>query len=373
MAKNTVPIIIGAVVFGFLAIGLTLFSVFNNAAPPVDQPTGVAAQPVAATSHYVALRPIYPRTVITSDMLRESQDGENTVGGITNLGDIVGKMANRTIQTGQSITPAALTVPVARVIPANIPIPIGLRAVAVWVDPSQTAAGLVDVGDRVDVVATHELTLEKTGNQVVVGATAFTAGRTIAQDVEVLAVDRSITEIRTAPAPATVGPDGQPATAPAPGQPGAAPAPTPAPPPPPPGQEQRTRVILAAAPEIAQRLVAANTKGELHITIRNPNSRERFPQPESREYPSRIAAGPPTPRASTPAATGNRNTGGGNNAGGERIYSPQPPVDLTIPNPTTLAPGTIIRDDFPRPPQPLPEKEVTVIRGTEKTRVIVPR
>jgi len=372
MAKNTVPIIIGAVVFGLLAIGLTLFSVMRGAAPAPTPQVG-AAPPVVITKHYVAMRPIYPRTLITSDMLEEVDSDANTTNpnAVTNRDDILGKLANRTIRSGETVTASALTSPIARVIPANIPVPLGLRAVAIWVDPTQTAAGLVDAGDRVDVIVTHDLTLEKAGTQVVVGATAFTAGRTIAQDIEVLAVDKSIAEIRPIATPATAAGDqaGTPAAGAAP-----APAATPVPTPAQAGQAQRIRVIVAVAPEIAQRLVAANNKGNLHITIRNPNSRERFPQPESREYPSRIAAGPPAPKTGNAGQMNERQMQLEEAKVGADIIKSisnghdNPPIlpPAPIPSPN-LTPGGFY------PPQAAPEKDVTVIRGTEKTRVVVPR
>ncbi len=377
MAKNTVPIIIGAVIFGLLALGLTFYSALRGSAPP-PAPTTAAAPPV---KHFVASRPIYPRTIITRAMLVPSDTAVTAANPVTVEDDIIGKLANRTIRSGETITADALAAPIARIIPANIPVPVGLRAVAIWVDPAQTAAGLVDAGDRVDVIVTHEFNIDKSANQVVVGAAAITSGRTIAQDLEVLAVNRSI-EQAAAPAPPPAPAPGQPEAA---AQPGSTPVPAvnaPAPPPPP-GQEQRTRVILAAPPEVAQRLVAANSKGKLHITIRNPSSRERSPQPESSEYPSRVVAGPPAARvASTGTNNGGTNNGGGNsgnnggnnkgNNGGTRIYNP-PASDPPLGNTGSLPPVSIIRDGGPSIPAPAPEKEVTVIRGTEKTRVIVSR
>ena len=377
MAKNTVPIIIGAVVFGLLAIGLTLFTIMRGAAPTPPPGTAVTAQPAAvAAKRFVAVRPIYPRTVITSDMLEESDadSGAPNPNAITNRDDILGKLANRTIRAGETVTAGALTTPIARVIPANIPVPSGLRAVAIWVDPIQTAAGLVDAGDRVDVIVTHDLTLQKTGNQVVVGMSTLTSGRTIAQDIEVLAVDKSIAEGALAKPPATTGQAAAPAA-------GSTPAPTPAPTPAavnaPPGQAQRIRVILAVAPEIAQRLVAANSKGQLHLTIRNPNSRERFPQPESREYPSRIAAGPPAPRAGAGQMSERQVRLEEAKVGADIFRSMSgrdnqpsiPPANLSLPrfNSGNQPPGPAV---FPQAPM---EKDVTVIRGPEKTRVVVPR
>ncbi len=345
MAKNTLPIIIGAVLFGLLALGLTINALVRPGSAPAPTPVvETAAQPTPAQKVYVARRPIYPRTVITRDMIEENESATNTPNAITNPYDVVGRIANNTIQPGQVLTTDSITSTLGRVIPANIPIPAGLRGVAIWVDPDQTAAGLVDIGDRIDVIVAQELKLEKTGNQVVIGTPEFTSGRTLAQDLEVLAVDRSIQAARPASAP--------PATAS--GDPAAAPAPQPTPAPAQPGQTNRTRLILAASPEIAQRLVAANNKGELHITIRNPGSRDRFPIAESREYPSRLATGPaarPAPRAGRVSAEPVFPTGPMMPAPALPPYDPTPPATPFVPS----------------------GKDVTVIRGTDKTQVTVPR
>jgi Flp pilus assembly protein CpaB len=360
MARNTVPIIIGAVLFGVLALGLTFYTLLSGSAPapPPEAGNAATAQNAPTGTVYRARRAIYPRTIITQDMLEAVEgDAAKVPGAITDPDAILGRLANRTIQQGQILTAQTVTTDVGRVIPANIAIPAGLRGVAVWVDPDQTAAGLVDAGDRVDVIATHELQLEKAGNQLILGAAQFTSGRTIAQDLQVLAVDRSIQEYRP-PAPPTEGTSDANA---APGQPGPQPEgqqPTKAP-----GVESRTRVILAAAPEIAQRLVAANAQGKLHITIRNPISRDRLPLPETREYPSRLAVGPPQ-KAPAPAANTTRR---------DRGSSEPPMMGPMFPPPAPVPPAPIIPGDKSGTPPPAPDKDVTVIRGTEKTRVIVPR
>lgn len=373
MAKNTVPIIIGAVLFGVLALGLTFYTLLSGSAPapaPEAQTGNVAAAPIGPTStYYKARRMIYPRTIITRDMLEESEgDASKVPGAITNSDDIIGRLANETIQQNQVLTTQSVTTDIGRVIPANIAIPAGLRGVAVWVDPDQTAAGLVDAGDHVDVIATHELQLEKGGNQVIIGAAQFTAGRTIAQDLLVLAVDKSIQEYRPPAPPAENGtPSTDPNAPPAPGQPGPQPAgqqPTRAP-----GAENRTRILLAATPQVAQRLVAANTQGKLNLTIRNPGSRDQMPLPEAREYPSRIAAGP---AQKAPAAPDDSNDG--DRPSRNRGSSEPPMMNPVFPTPAPT-PVPPFRPDSggQATPAPAPDKDVTVIRGTEKTRVIVPR
>jgi len=362
MAKNTLPIIIGAVLFGLLALGLTINALLGGGSAPAPTPVAqTQTEPTPAQKVYVARRPIYPRTVITRDMIEENESATNTPNAITNPYDVVGRIANNTIQPGQVLTTDSITSSLGRVIPANIPIPAGLRGVAIWVDPDQTAAGLVDIGDRIDVIVAQELKLEKTGNQIVIGTPDYTSGRTLAQDLEVLAVDRSIQASRPSMPPpgGAANPNGNVAT----------PEPTPAPAQP--GQQNRTRLILAASPEIAQRLVAANVKGQLHITIRNPGSRDRFPLAESREYPSRLAAGPATQQAKQLSEAESRREDA--KLGLEVIKAisgkddgpAMPPVGTALPpfDPNASGGGMII------PPAP----EVTVIRGTEKTRVAVPR
>jgi Flp pilus assembly protein CpaB len=235
---------------------------------------------------------------------------------------------------------------------------MGMRAVGIWVDPDETAAGLVDVGDHVDVVATHKLTWDKGPNQFVIGAQGFTAGRTIAQDLVVLAVDRSI----EAPTPTPT------AAAPAPGAPNGAPAAGGAPPPPPPAPTAvpapgsaaaKTRVLVAAKPDVAAHLIAANDQGVLNITIRNPlDANENKPVPEAHEYPSRVVTIKPVAakpqKAESPWS----------------IFAPprmpaMPKTGSRLPSPVTVTvPGT---------PAPVPTRDVTVIRGTEKTRVLLPR
>ena len=374
MARNNTPIIIGAVLFGILALGLTLFVLSSSNSGPGQQTATSQATPAPPRTQWVAQRTIYPRTIITRDMMVESDNSNVVAGAIADPSDAVGLIASRIIRPGQPLTADSVTTPVARVIPANIPIPVGLRGVAVWVNPDETAAGLVEVGDRVDVIASHELTATKENDRAVIGATEFSTGRTIAQDVEVLAVDPSILQY-VPTKPATQAADGttQPAAQATP-IPGATPAgQTPPPSAQQPNQRRFMRVILAATPVVAQRLVAANRGGQLHITIRNPNSRDRLATGEAREYPSRTVFLNTQARARREKLQDETR---------QRYYALQDKsiefekerqlkllenqrVPPAIPNPSGIG-STAGR-------QPSYNKEVTVIRGTEKTRVIVPR
>lgn len=393
MQKNRMAIT-AAIIFGVLAVGLTLMWMLgggrNVQQDPQANVTPVAVPEKPKVKSWVAARPIPPRTEITRAMLREVDlETDDPKAGVP-LNDIVGKLANTRIEPGQSVTPAMLTSSLTRVVPANFEVPAGLRAVAIFVDAEQTAGGLVDKGDRVDVIATHNLSAKERSSDyyddVVEGAPDFTTGRTIAQDCLVLAVDRSLKE---APKPVEA-----PAAAP-----GAAP-----PPPPPPSaapnnapQPTKTRVVLAVAPVVASRLVAAGAKGTLHITIRNPNSREMVPVPSVNEYPSRFVRVPKV-KAIQEAR---RQEQQDREAAADRARQRQieamntirenspPPVQPDIPPPSVAqiqpipimpAPsggnngggnngGNNGGSSLPAPPS---GTEVTVIRGTEKAKVRVP-
>jgi Flp pilus assembly protein CpaB len=354
MQRKNTPVLLITILLGVLALGATAFLLLGGprgtTAPP---PVAVVPTPTPA-AQWVAIRDIPPRTVVNSSMLtRQEKPGVAPEGAITSIDDISGKLTSAPILRGETLVRTSFTSALRRKVPANIPIPVGLRGVAIWVDPDQTAAGLVDVGDRVDVVATHKLSIDKAPQQFIIGSTQFTAGRTIAQNLLVLGVDESIKAPDVTPTPAAGA---------APGAPGSVPPP-PTPVPAPSQGAKRIRVVLAAPAETASRLIAANDQGTLNITIRNPSDGDAGLVPETKEYPSRtfFAA----------AKSSGSGTGNGNSTPSMPAPSREPMPMPTIPAPTeTTLPAPI--------PQGTPDpnagsKEITVIRGTEKTRVLVPQ
>lgn len=356
MQRNNTPILIGTILFGLLALGATVMLLFRAPGPPSGEPTPGAPVPTPTPiSQIKALIDIPPRTAITEAMIERGpvDSTKVPVGAITSISDVRDMITNEPIRRGEVIAMSSFTPRLKRVVDANIEIPLGFRAVAIYVEPDSTAAGLVDAGDKVDVIANHRLTWDKGPNQFIVGSAAYTTGRSIAQNLLVLAVDKSINRPKPTPvpAPAAVGPDGQP-VAPAP----AAPAPAEPPPPPPGTPPAKIRVLLAAPPALASRLVAANDQGMLHVVIRNPLDDDAAPSAPAQEFPSRlITIKPEEPKAAKAPQVPNF---------GE-LFKPtkvpqQPPMPLPGPQ-------------LPAPAPTAAEKDVTVIRGTEKTRVIVPQ
>ena len=402
------PILIIAAVLGVLAIGGTaLMLMGRNASVPVAAvgdgapatEAAVAPTPVPEM-RYIANRDIPPRTTLTSDMLRRTAiSGPMPPGAITSLDDVRGKITSKMIRSGDTVTDDSFIEPLDRAIPARFSVPSGFRAVAIYVNPQQTAAGLVDVGDRVDVLVTQKLSIEKGPNQFIVGAKDYTAGRTIGTNLLVLAVEESLASPISAPTPVPAPANGAaPAGAPADGT---APLPADAAPPPPPpappevregnGPPQPTgniRVILAAPLETASRLVAANDSvgGVLHVVVRNPLDGDNERAPEVKEYPSRtITLAPPASNA--PASLGNGGSGGSRTPAfpvpdlpdvtvSQTNPAPAPPMPVTVnaPQPRGGMNMTIpSAPDAPSTPAEPPMRDVMVVRGTEKTRVLVPK
>ncbi len=409
------PILLIAIVLGLIALGGTALllsrgpSAVKTNAPAPELQTVAAAEPTPVPEmRYIANRDIPPRTMITSDMMRRSAiSGPKMPGAITSLDEVRRLITKKTIRAGDTVTRDSFIDPLDRVIPANFTIPSGFRAVAIYVDPKQTAAGVVDVGDRVDVISVNKWSYEAGDDQRVVGAKEFSTGRTVGTNLLVLAVDESLAAPVAVPTP-TPEPGG------VAGAPDAGVA-LPADAAPPPGgsvpsetqpgnnvgpnansaeskPEGNIRVILAAPLETASRLVAANNTGTLHVLVRNPLDGDAERGPEVQEYPTRLVnvkksdADATTPNALVNLGGG---SGGGNGGGGGSPAFPTPDLpDVTVsqnsappPMPMPIAPSIAAPAEIgdggggatasaPSGPE---TRDVMVVRGTEKTRVIVPK
>jgi Flp pilus assembly protein CpaB len=363
MQKNKMALI-GLVVFGVMALGLTVFMMMPRSTKPVTAAgEPMPAAPVMVTQ-FVAQQEIPPRTPITRSMVREEQTDKPVEGSFSSFGEMQGRLVNETIPAGEIITGASLMTPLARVTPANFPVPPGTRAVAIMVDPNSTVGGLVDAGDHVDVVVVHKLAY-KTAQ----GLSAETrSGRTIAQNLLVLATDKSIQRA-----------EAQPAAAPAGAAPASQGAPPPPPPPPPPpaanAPAPKLRVVIAAPPDEAERIAAAQESGSIHLTLRDPSSREEYQIPEANEYPVKFVPRPAGGEGGggAPARVAERPSRSRDYERVQPIFPrPSVPAPTLQPMPVPSMPAQTSPAQS-LPPQPAPSNsEITVIRGTEKSKVVVP-
>lgn len=110
----------------------------------------------------------------------------------------------------------------------------GARAVTVRVGPATSHAGLIDPGDRVDVILTAELVVGGTERNVL--------ARTIVEDVRVVAIDR---RVGTGAGPAASGASEEA------------------------GREEMTTATLEAQPAQARRLVLGEHEGTLSLAVRS--------------------------------------------------------------------------------------------------------
>jgi pilus assembly protein CpaB len=106
------------------------------------------------------------------------------VRGQTSEADFVGAVARRAFRGDEPLIAADLVKPNERGFLAEVLKP-GMRAVAIFVDPSQSASGLIVPGDRVDVILTQNFPDASDPARKLVG-------ETVLRDVRAIAVDQSL-------------------------------------------------------------------------------------------------------------------------------------------------------------------------------------
>lgn len=225
---------------GLLVTALTV-TAFVARRAPASLPT---ARQVIAIQHIPAM------TYISSEMVKEVDVTEVEDKFATQVGEVVGKYAQRDIPEGNAVEKAAVqdTTAIARTpAPTHFAVPPGLRAVDVMVDP--TSAVAVQVGDRVDVLAAYRMD----GHDVMC--------RTIAQNVEVLHFAGRYTFYYEPPADRKQ--QGQEAAPP----------------------EEKTILVLAVSPALSQEILAAQDRGALTVAVRRRGDHHYHRLAETWEHP----------------------------------------------------------------------------------------
>ena len=240
-------VVIMLVLFGVLPVVAAFFFALSYLKKqelepvPADVPP-VAAEPAPAvpetTEVLAAARALPVGTLLGEDDLFElSLDaGEvadhHVVAGAAGPGELYGHAVREALAEGTPLSRAAVVGPDQQGFLAAVLKP-GTRAVTVLVGPATSHAGLVDPGDRVDVILTAELEVDATERNVL--------ARTIAEDVRVVAIDR---RVGTGAAPAAGGASEEAK------------------------REEMTTVTLEARPEQARRLVLGDHEGTLSLAVR---------------------------------------------------------------------------------------------------------
>ena len=246
----------GLLLAGALAAiaGLLVFVAVNNSgsdATTVNNVTGGAE-----TSIVTANRDIAARTQITADMLQLTKVPANSVlpGALSGTELAVGRVARIPVYKGEQILQEKLASDKTDLGLSYI-VPDGQRAMAVKVVKVVGAGGLIRPGDRVDVVAVVDVKYTDINTNK-----DFTETRsfTVSQNVEVLAVEQKLENQIAAPvkagATATPGATNNEGTLVE--QPDA--------------QPDGTVVTLSLAPDATQKVLLAEAKGTIRLSVRAP-------------------------------------------------------------------------------------------------------
>ena len=233
MDVKKLMLLIGALVVAAVTAVMAK-NMFSGASAPVAQATPVVQQQTGPEV-LVATRALPVGTIIDAEALRYQRWPESLTQPAyyiksTKSGgpqDLIGTVVRNEIAAGQPITQGSLIKPGERGFLAAALGP-GMRAVTVPVSATSSVAGFIFPGDRVDIMLTQEVG----GGE----GPPLKASETIFRNVRVLATDQ-----RTS----AQGPDGKPEV------------------------RSFATVTLEATPKMAEKIVVAQTVGQLSLSLRS--------------------------------------------------------------------------------------------------------
>jgi pilus assembly protein CpaB len=243
--RRSIFLILGSLL---LATGAALIAnrwVLNRAAL-ADAARLQAVAVVAATSDIPFGAVIEPKQLKTIQILAS----DRAPGYLTELSEVVGKIARSDIYANEAITERRLSLPGNGSTLSTLVTPT-MRAVSIRVDDVVGVGGFILPGNRVDVVAAHSE-----------GRRAW--AETVLSDVKVLAVDQQATSDKNAPVVVRA-------------------------------------VTVEVSPEGVQLLAQAKQQGSLQLSLRNPADKTAYvPKPSSAEeevaeHAATAAAAPAVP------------------------------------------------------------------------------
>jgi pilus assembly protein CpaB len=232
----------------------------------------------------------------------------------SSLEQVVGKAALVSIEKGSAVRPTDIGQPTAKLGLAYA-IPSYMRAITVAVDDVSGLAGFLKPGDHVDVIAAFE------NNQ-------RSAAKTILQDVELLALGKSVGEEKATEK------SGRPTSF------------------------EKTTATLIVTPKEAERLVLADTQGKLRLVLRSPGDMVRVMS--AGVSGTNVTGLPEGNKASTPAPKPTNPAKRQITVGSKlpRMWRPVPQIPRKEFN-TSLAPAPLITTEI----KAEPAKEIQIIRG----------
>jgi pilus assembly protein CpaB len=253
-----IPLIVGLLLA--LGTGVLLLNYLTSLRP------SEAAVPMKRV--YLAAHDIPARALLNETYLAEATRPANDVDqdAITDRKQVAGKYSLITIPAGSVVTGSKIGEAGANALPARLP--YGMRAVSISIDRVKGVAGLIQPGDRVDVVAVPP----RVGSEV-------PRASAILRGALVLAMGNAVETTSATPSPDS--------------------------------QNNLTTVTLALTPQQVNLLASADLNTTLRLALRPPKEPIRAFAPEplrlgvpdrQAPLPSGPAPGPPPAYAAVPAA-----------------------------------------------------------------------
>jgi pilus assembly protein CpaB len=229
VSLRTVFVVLLAIAFGIAAAaGINLLRNQTPAVNPADTVTVVVAVKDIPRGYWITKELLatkeYPKALVPAGAIPSREEAVERTAYVPIAKDEVlldSKLASR--YSGRGLAPL---------------IPEGMRACAITTNLSSAVAGFILPGNRVDVL----LSMADSGNNAATGGASTT---TLLQNVEILAVD----QLMDTPADNKVNPN-------------------------------LRSVTLLVTPDQAAKLQLGQTKGQLHLTLRNPgDTKDAYPTP----------------------------------------------------------------------------------------------
>ena len=320
-------VLIAAVLLGLATVTLVYMYFFR---PGSGSGTRV---PVVVAADFIPADTIISANLIKVELLPQS---DVEVGTFSNVSQVSDRVSTTPFQVGEQIVAERLTDRGTAFGLAGI-IPPGRRAMTISVDSADAVSGLLQPGNRVDVVASYT-----EGSDSI--------ARTIIQDVLLLAVNASLKPLPREEVSAAEAQKPKPAASTA------------------------TSVTIAVTPDEAERLVAAQYKGKLKLGLRAQDDRSRFSTGGAR-MSTILGLPPPTPPQSALQLSSMATAGAKTQARpkawvrrnhARRTYPKLPPMTVAPETPGLpggAGAGTFVAPGF--------GKTIRVIKGTKVEEVSV--
>lgn len=176
--QNTIRVRIVAVIAAILTMAFAYYYIREN---EENKPTYLAA--------VVAVKDIPENTKITEDMImvKEVLSSDIVVGNLNSVDGAIGMFTSTNVYKGEQILKNRLLDAAKDSESAfSYKIPDGMRTVTISINPTSSVAGLLHVGDHVDIISNYA---KKNADGTQEQATKF-----IADDIEIAALDTNVTK-----------------------------------------------------------------------------------------------------------------------------------------------------------------------------------